>query len=211
LFGAGFDLYSEGDTAACFASFSGGGCVFYECAASMYASSDDAGTITIAGGNIPQGTSFSLAGGMPFYLFQSSTVALVPGQTYSAVATGAVVPAFSVNIVAPPAIALEAPLGGTNGYSVPTTTDLLVAWTGGVSGATMHFETGGGPAGSYVSCSWDATLGQNVVPQAVLAPLQGHSGAYLAYGQMLKETVTNGVYTVKVSAELFTEDHATFQ
>jgi hypothetical protein len=196
-----------------------GACSLVTCPMMSFASSDSAGTLTISGGSIPAGTTLtaSLVDGS----YGDSVVGtwFSAGDSLSVSATGAMVPAFGPDsITAPPLIALTAPqlADGDAGIStIPTSTDLTLAWSGGQSGATMTLFAGAEVSFSFIDCSWDASLDTGTVPQSLLAQLaslsQNAGQGFVQYGQQSNVTFVAGPYTITQSAMLYTGATVNFQ
>jgi hypothetical protein len=115
-------------------------------------------------------------------------------------ASGAVVPAFANQTwVVPPLITLTAP---PLDVPLPTSSDVVFAWTGGIPGAqvVLFFLS----RQSQVYCGFDAMAGQGVVPQAVVAGFQkglDQSAPELTWGQFSSTTFTMGTWTIQLGAE----------
>jgi hypothetical protein len=140
------------------------------------------------------------------YNFNASGTLITSGQTLSMSASGAMVPAFAAeSVVAPGVITLTAPSGaGSGSFTISTQSDLTVTWTGGQSGATVQVVGGGSTLSASVDfiCSWDATAGQGVVPQAILSGMAGVTSGVFGYGQYSAPTTfTAGSYSIDLYAD----------
>jgi hypothetical protein len=146
------------------------------------------------------------------YDYEASGTLFAAGQTLVVTATGATVPAFGpVSVVAPGLPVLTAP-GATGGtYTIPTTTDLKVAWTGGSASGQVIFEGATNDSTSYFTCVWTASAGQATVPQAMLTSLAGTGTGYLAYGQYTSTNFSAGAYSISVAALPYSGGTATFE
>jgi hypothetical protein len=121
---------------------------------------------------------------------------LPPGSSATVSASGAVVPAFANRTwVVPPFITLTAP---PLDVPLPTSGDVVFAWTGGVPGAQVVLFFVSSPE-SQVYCAFDAMAGQGVVPQAVVAGFQ--QGGELTWGQISSTTFNVGTWTIQLGAE----------
>jgi hypothetical protein len=170
-----------------------------------------AGTLTIAGGSLGTGVAVTPESGDEEYSYSSTTNTLVPGQTFTVSASGGTVPAFGPqSVTAPALVTLTSPAAVSGNYTIATAMELGVAWTGWQAGAQMILE-GASNSGSYFLCTWDASLGEGTVPQAVLAGLAGQSSGYLAYGQYTSTAFTSGSYSISLLALPFTGATATFE
>ncbi len=159
-----------------------GACVYLTCAKDLPYSTQSisAGTLTLGGGEIDGGTALPGMGDVYAWGSYSNSPDLGgffnPGDTLTLSGSGDVVPAFMAPPVqVPQSGTLVAPQPGSEGYyPVPTSQDLAVQWSGGESGAQFVLQGGnGGLAPTSFLCAWDATLGQGVVPQSMLAPFKG--------------------------------------
>jgi hypothetical protein len=185
-----------------------GACTYTACRdVPVYAS---AGTLSIAEVGSPFSVSVPYSGRQ--YDYQVSRDLLTAGQTFTVTATGATVPAFGpVAVAAPQPVALVAPAPASSaGFTLSTSADLVVEWTGGQSDAQMIFQAGGGGGDNGVSCSWNGAAGQGTVPAALLAPLAPHDGLVL-YGQYKSTSVETGSYPVQVIALTHSLYLATFK
>jgi hypothetical protein len=95
-----------------------------------------------------------------------------PGDSVHVTATGGDAPAIDVTVTAPaPITLLEPGLDGGTGV-VSRSRDLRLRWSGGTGTAAIGFTDGKRlPEIVRVKCSFDAKLGEGVVPAAVLSEL----------------------------------------
>ena len=187
---------------------SSGGCDFYPSCTSTGGTAVSAGTLTISGGTLA--APVMVAPSADTYSYTASTL-FSAGQTLVVSASGATVPSFGPDsVVAPGLPVLTAPAASAGAYTIATTADLTVTWTGGESG-DLFFIEGVDTSNAYFVCEWDASLGSGTVPQAVLAGLAGQSNAFLAYAQFATTTFTVGGYSISESALPYSGGTATFQ
>jgi hypothetical protein len=207
----------QGDATACgtagaysFAAFflpsSTPGCPFTTYGACQYspcgylgATGVSTGTITLSGGTLAAPVQVPVGTGGA-YAYAPTSALFMAGQTLTASASGDVVPAWGpVSVVAPSAATLVSPASGA---TIPSTQDLTVTWSGGQSGARVRVT--GAPSvgfGAYFECDWDASLGQGVIPQALLTALAGQSpNVSVGQSQLAITTVDAGGYAVSVEA-----------
>jgi hypothetical protein len=188
-----------------------GACTYFSCSSSTTPVGLSAGTLVISGGSIPTSVTIS-PDADNMYSYEAQGALFTAGQTLSVSASGATVPAFGpVSLVAPglPILVSPANVGGT--YTIPTSVDLAVAWSGGEAGAVMMLEGTLQGSLNYFECEWDASAGAGVVPQAVLAGLAGQSSAVLIYGQSTATSFTAGGYSVTEAALPFSGGTASFE
>ena len=177
-FSAQFIPFGYKKPTACVVTTSGA-CSYYDCPGTIEPQGIDAGTLTISGGALGAPVTIQPDGAYN-YTFEATDTLFSGGQALSIFASGATVPTFGpLSVVAPGAVTLSEPAAP---YAIPTSADFPVAWTGGETGATFILEGQGERPASYFYCSWDASLGSAVVPQAVLAPLAGQSNGYVVTG-----------------------------
>ena len=170
-----------------------------------------AGTLTISGGSIGTGVTV-MPDSTNTYTYQANGTLFSAGQTLTVRGSGATVPAFGpVSVVAPGLPLLIVPAATGTTYTISTKSDMKVAWSGGAPGAQMIFEAASSNSTSYFTCLWSASLGEAVVPQAMLAPLAGQTSGYLIYGQYTATNFSAGVYSISASALPYTGGMATFQ
>lgn len=206
-FSAQFIPFGYRKPTACVVTTSGA-CSYYDCPGTIEPQGIDAGTITISGGALGAPVAIQPDGAYN-YTFEASDTLFSSGQTLTISATGATVPTFGpLSVVAPGAITLTEPEAP---YTIATSSDLPVAWTGGETGATFVLEGLSERPASYLYCSWDASVGSGVVPQAVLASLAGQSNGYVVYGQSTTTTLTASDYSIEEVALPYTGESASFQ
>jgi len=216
-FYAEFDLGMRGE--AC-ETRQAGACVYQTCPAPFFGipglpagplgDTVSAGTLTLAGGELG-GVVLTAMGGV--YGFGQDTLNppgqgpltfFIPGDTLTVSASGGVVPAFTAApVTVPQSGTLVTPeLESDNKnvfYAVSTSEDLVVQWSGGEPGAQFLLQGAGNGNASFL-CTWDATLGQGVVPQSVFAPFKGVglNGTLVWYQQRLS-TFTAGEFAMEES------------
>jgi hypothetical protein len=185
-----------------------GNCSYYDCPGTIQPQGIDAGTITLSGGAFGSAVTVS-PDAVYNYRYEINDSLYAAGQTLTISASGATVPAFGpLSVVAPGPVALTEPAAP---YTLDTSGDLAVAWTGGQTGATFILEGLSERTGeNYFYCSWDAELGSGSVPQAVMAPLAGQNG-YVVYGQSTTTTLTAGAFSIDEVALPYSGESATFQ
>jgi hypothetical protein len=190
-----------------------GSCQYYACTTQTGVG---AGTIRIAGGTIPAGTTVTPdPSNFNNYFYNTTSALFQAGQTLAMSAAGGVVPPFGASVVAPGVTSLIAPPApATNmSYSIPTSGDLVVQWAPVYTpaGVQMLFSAGLSTAnGTYFQCAWDASLGKAIVPQSMLTKLSGQMGGYLIYGLNTTNFVNPGGYAVAVSALQYSGAMANF-
>jgi hypothetical protein len=168
-----------------------------------------AGTLTLSGGTMGTGVPVTPGDGPAnpdFYAYDGDSIQLRAGQTLTVSASGATVPAFGpASIVAPALPVLVAPAAVSGFYTIPTSADLVVEWTGGEAGGTFSFVAQGADGTRYLECEWPASLGQGTIPRAILAPFAGTSndGATIDYGQQVATSFTAGEYTISMTAQQY--------
>jgi hypothetical protein len=162
-----------------------------------------AGTLAISGPSLTPPVSIT-PDSINAYSYSSTTPGFSAGQTLSVTASGGSVPAFGpVSVIAPQlAQVVQPPLatdGGTT--NIPTTSDLMVAWTGGQAGAMMILEATANNSSNHTVCRWNGSDGMGIVPAAALQPLSGQSG-YFFYGQYNETSSSAGPFAVTLTALL---------
>ena len=172
-------------TSSCSPTVTSGACAFYSGCTSTSPAAVSAGTLTISGGNLGSGIAV-MPDSTNAYNYTAASAMFSAGQTLTVSASGGTVPAFGPeSVVAPPAPVLTAPASNGGSYTIPTSSDLTVTWTGGQAGAQVLVEgTNTGTPQDYFSCIWDGAAGQGTVPRAVLAGLAGTSNGYIIWGQI---------------------------
>lgn len=192
-----------------------GACAVYACNSSAPAEGVDAGILAIWGGSIPPGTAVqSVAGSVGQYSYIQATDLFTAGQVLRIESTGSTVPLFGpVSVVAPGTSTLTVPAAVSGAYTIATSKDLTVAWTGGQAPAQMIVEGAGngGGADSYFLCQWDATAGSGTVPAAVLAAFAGQTAGFFVYGQLTTTSADAGGFALTVSALQYSGGTATFE
>jgi hypothetical protein len=168
-------------------------------------SSISAGTITITG-LVPGDNPLTLLP-TPYeagVAYASATSPLVKpifeaGAPLAVLATGADVPAFAAQLVAPANVALVSPPADA-ATMIDTSTDLQIAWSGGASGESITIVFGAN-AGN-VLCTFDSPLQTAVVPKEALAPLAGSQhGNIDVWGYAAASTMAG---STSVAFEVFT-------
>lgn len=214
LVSSGFhgQFYVSIPTAGC-ATQHTGNCVYGTCPENFPpgAQATSAGTLTVSGGEIDGGLAV-MPGMGDIYSFGNDPAAnppsaetlFQPGDTLTLSASGGVVPAFTAPpLLVPQSGTLVAPQPGPEGYyTVSTSQDLMVQWSGGEAGAQFALQGGNaGPTYTSFLCVWDATLGHGVVPQSMLAPFKQGGGinGELIWYQRRFVTVTAGGFTIQES------------
>lgn len=202
--------------AGCTTSQPSGACVYQSCPPGPQAGLVSAGTLTIGGGELP--------GALPvapdsnnFYSYSNMAAMgpdtfFRPGNMLTVSASGSIVPAFAAAwIAAPGSVTLNAPTPSASGlYTVDTSHDLTVQWSAGEAGADFVLQGGGGGE-TYFMCTWDATLGQGVVPHSVLTPFSpAVSGAHgingeLVWYQQRTSTFTAGTFAIQESLAQYSD------
>jgi len=167
-----------------------------------------AGTLTIAGGFL-DGSVQVEPGGDGAYQWvvpYNGDDLFAPGQTMVASASGAQVPAFGPEtIVGPAPLTLTAPMLPTDGgrSALSTSSDLVVAWTGGSPGDQARVLVSGYDssfAQVVANCSFDASAQQGTVPRAAMAYLQGLSQGVLFWAAVHGRIFAAGDAWVRLSA-----------
>ncbi|HEY1696068.1 MAG TPA: hypothetical protein VGG39_28070 [Polyangiaceae bacterium] len=196
-----------------------GACTVSTCSA-YQGDYDSAGTLAIAGGSIPAGTTVDTGEVFDSYAPASQGGTLfTPGQALTVSASGATVPAFGPqSVTAPGTIAVTAPTwAGGSSPTISASSDLALAWTGGQSGATVTFSLTAANQTSrssmVLSCAWDATSGAGTVPHALLGQMVGYPDGASWYGGFAQQATTTfgaGGYLVALSAVVL-QDTQTYE
>jgi hypothetical protein len=182
-----------------------GACSYYACANAPTPAGISAGTLTLYGGSFGTGVSLPPEAGNPGqYTYSTAGASFSEGQVLTVSSTGGIVPAFAFGplmVSAPYVATLTSPAATGGVYTITTSADLAVAWTGGVAPAQMIVEGTGTDAGanSYFLCQWDATLGSGTVPAQVLTQLAGQTG-FLVYGQLTTTNLQDDGYAISLAA-----------
>jgi hypothetical protein len=135
-----------------------------------------------------------------------------PGDPLCVSATGGAYPAFpNLPIVAPSAMRLLQPIldaGADRSSPIAATSDLALAWTGGVAGETLGFYITSEPTsdgGAYLpaaSCGFDAVAGRGSIPQSVLASFAGQR-VIVVWSMTRTVTYAFGANAVQLSANSY--------
>ncbi len=199
-------------SSGCAPALVSGACQSFSCPTPATQAAVSAGTLTLSGGSLPLGLSMA-PGGMGTYTYSTSGAYFTAGETLRVSASGGVVPPFAASVVAPGPVTLTAPAKSGTTYTIPTASDLALAWEGPLlaNGARMIVEGVDTASGHYFDCLWDASLGRAVVPQTILAGFAGQTGAYLAYGSITTSKLEVGGYAIAISALQAGGGQATFQ
>jgi len=190
-------------------------CSITSCTPDALQWADDAGDLTIAGGDIPPGTTVHNSG-FGDYSYLGTGTWMKPGQSITVEGAGGQVPAFGPwTVTVPQPVTLTAPPftdGGATTVSVSS--DLIVAWTGAQSGTMVTFRLLGPTPFSALTCTWDAATGQGTIPKALLAEVAGPqigNMSPMTYAVQATNTFTAGLYTIAVTAALGSGWLITFQ
>jgi hypothetical protein len=130
-----------------------------------------AGTITISGLDEPVSMAPTGSGPGLYAPIASHTNSLFSaGESVTISATGAVVPAFTANLVAPSLIDLQSPaVTNDTGLTLDRSADLTVVWSGGGFGTVaVDFVDS---AHTSVGCTFPSSDGTGTIPKAALAAL----------------------------------------
>lgn len=134
------------------------------------------------------------------------------GQMVHVEASGADVPAFSADVLAPTPLIVTSPAGGSLDMRVPLSgslsksADFALAWVanqGEVSAQVyQHWGPSGGKPSYFVACRFDAASGKGVIPRAALSDLTVGAGPTTELQLNISSDVvkTVGGYAVTVSA-----------
>lgn len=163
----------------------------------------NAGTLTITG--TTSAVMSVTPGSDGTYEAMTSGPLFLPGAKLGVAASGADFPGFPEQTVrAPMGIALVSP---RLPYTISTSADLAVAWTGGELGAQviLAFEAGAG----LINCWFDAAAGQGTVPAVALDGLSGNGS--ILFGQHFSTEFAAGGHRVQLTALNDTTAPATFQ
>jgi hypothetical protein len=218
--GSFFAEFYEGPTGlftGCTLTGQSGGCSAYQCPGASPIDAGamlSAGVLTISGGSLPAGgVPVTLAPGTG-YSYTAPGSIYTPGQTMTVSASGATVPAFDQTVVGLGIVTLTTPpspgVGGS--YLITTSQDLATAWTGGAAGAQVwiYFTTSGGPNQTFAYCSFDATAGQGIVPQPLLALFKGSSG-FMSAIHTNPSTFAAGTFPTQIASLAYNFSQVTFQ
>jgi hypothetical protein len=173
-----------------------------------------AGTLTITGGQAPVVLApvvDSLTDGGLAFTYDVSTVAtpISPGDSLTITATGATVPAFSVDLVVPQPVTLTSPdpagAMSASGWTISRSRDLPFAWTGGSTG-NVRFWVGQsvGATSTIIDCEAPASSGSGVIPAAALGYLTpapaGYNGPSASFGISSRQEFTVDGWDITVAA-----------
>jgi len=210
-FYAGFGAANGNGNQGCTVTTSGS-CSSYSCTGTAQNPvGDSAGTLTISGGSIGSAVTV-MPDSSNNYEYEATGSLFSAGQTLTVSASGATVPAFGpISVVAPALPVLSAPVAASGTYSIPTTADLDVAWTGASDGGEIIFEGAANDSTSYFTCVWSASLGKATVPQAMLTSLAGQTTGYLVFGQYAATNFSAGAYSISASALPYSGGTASFE
>jgi hypothetical protein len=193
-----------------------GACTYNDCPnAADGGTPVSAGTLTVAGGALGNnGVALSpQANGT--YTYQVNGALFSQGDTMSASASGANVPAFGPEtVVGTGLVGITAPLANMQGmYTISTAQDLTVTWTGGESNAQVLIEVEGnsGMNTRYAYCLWDAAAGTGTIPSAALAGLANLGSGVFVWGEWRITNFTAGAYPLQFTALQFDFGQATLQ
>jgi hypothetical protein len=179
-----------------------------------------AGTLDVTGGacgdaGVPLGPD-----NLGSYVYNTTGPMFGPADMLGVSASGGVVPGFPAqSLAAPPAISVTAPLAGDAGTLViPTSEDLDVTWTGGLTGDRVLFTLNAlfaSGASASTACSWPAAAGHGAVPASALTPLvEGvaqSGGSTVVWAQRAETTFSAGRWVVTMQADIHGGSLATFQ
>ena len=181
------------DTAACAIELEVGSCRRFTCPAATLVT-DDAGElrIDVAGSRVVTLPPRTTTTGP--YVDGASGDVLSEGDTVTFSVSGAIIPAFVADVVAPSMPVLTLP------STVSRTSNLVLAWTG-TGGDTMQFSivTATSAPGGAVTCLVDGDAGALTVDASLLAPFTAGATATLSASYFATTTVTAGAYTIDVS------------
>lgn len=199
---AGFAEVAAGVTPTC-TTRTVGSCEVTQCAAAdsdAGAAPQDAGTtntnrsagvITVSGG----GQMVQLMPGADNSYASNSTMSDVfpagTALTVSAAGDATGVPAFTASLTMPSAITLTMPtLAPATAASIPRTSPLAIAWTGGTTGKVRVLLTSSNSSG--VICTFDAAGGTGTVPVDALSALPMGEGNILVAASDVREQSAGG-------------------
>jgi hypothetical protein len=155
-----------------------------------------AGTLTMTGGAFSDaGTVIPMNGGGT-YTYTSKTFLFAPGDMLTAAASGGVFPAFGpFTIQAPPTITITSPASSAGVYTIPTSGDLTVQWSGGVTGGLLALQLFGTPPDgglAGIGCLFDGAAGHGVIPGSMLLTLRGATQGAVDYVQTAESILDAG-------------------
>jgi len=139
----------------------------------------DAGTMTIMGVQVNNGT-MTLTPGAYGYDTVSGSVALFDGgETLHFAAPGNPngAPALNAQLVAPSSVQVTAPQFDQGHVTASASQDLAVAWTGSsATSVTAQLAAGSGTTSAIAHCTFAGTAGGGVVPSAAIAAIAAVGG-----------------------------------
>lgn len=157
---------------------------------------ESAGDVTITGGAVPLTLT---PDGMNKYAKQKSTTVDLHagGETLTISATGATIPAFTRDLVAPSYLDVTSPVQPANNDPLPLdrTQDLVFTWNGGGTG---EFVVLLGDSATSMTCKFPTTPGTATVPAAALSMLEPGSHGLFLMQAASTEVVTAGDWTVQI-------------
>jgi hypothetical protein len=137
-----------------------------------------AGTVTVTGATVPISITPTIAG---VYRAVGNSPLFATGDTLVLSATGGDVPAFSnVQVVAPAGVVVTAPVEVADVYTIDTTADLPLAWTGGETGVIVVFIFADSSNQVQIDIPFDSTLHAGTVPKGMLSKLASLGGYLIA-------------------------------
>ena len=161
----------------------------------------NAGEITLSGGDIPApGVKLAVKANGSYEFYSSQTKLFSSGQTITAKAAGADVPAFEKAVAVPAAIKLTAPAcTAGNCGEIDSSKDFEVTWTDGGAG-TVGLSASSSEAGKKlvsITCSFASSAGKGTVPAAALGKLTKGAGS-VTINAGTTDLVAAGDYDVTV-------------
>jgi hypothetical protein len=146
-----------------------------------------------------------------------------PGAVLVASASGAVVPAFSgEQVVGPSDVVLTRPAIGpvdsgadsapASGYTIDTSVDLQLTWTGGEAGTTaiVEFFSESATVQTVMECTFDATVHQATIPKEVIATFAGVANVEYVAGAFRFTSFQAGTFATTLEAFTAYEGPAAF-
>jgi hypothetical protein len=184
-------------------------CTLYQCATP----SADAGTTTqayVSAGTLSVvGLSFGSLALSPsvtdqayVYNGTSGSPLFAFGAPLTVSADGSTFPAFSTSLTAPVATSMTTPDVSSTMLTIPTTNDMVLAWTGGGLGTTQaaYLEAADVAVTLRLVCSFDSSAGTATIPHAALAPFAGMYGSYM-FIDTTKTSLSTAGYSVDIEAQ----------
>lgn len=169
----------------------------------------NAGVLTLAANGTTFGTMSPGTGG----LYAPYNGSWSPGQQLSVTAAGADIGAFAGAVTAPTSAAITSPaVGGFSPPAVPTTSALLVTWTGSGTKAAVILGAGmgGGGFSKSVTC-YGNNSGQQTISSTSMAHFAGENYGALLVGLGNTQDVSAPNATVTVAADTLTGGFVQFQ